>query len=107
MKNLKPKANVFTDEFDNYMQQDAHEFLNFLINHINEVILSERPQANNNSKSKLGSAQDTGGGDSNSSSSGFEEPTWVHEIFQGILTSETKCLNCETVSRTSHEKNIL
>lgn len=86
------------DEFDNYMQQDAHEFLNFLINHINEVILSERPQANNNSKSKLGSAQDTGGGDSNSSSSGFEEPTWVHEIFQGILTSETKCLNCETVS---------
>lgn len=27
-----------------------------------------------------------------------EEPTWVHEIFQGILTSETRCLNCETVS---------
>lgn len=26
------------------------------------------------------------------------EPTWVHEIFQGILTSETRCLNCETVS---------
>ena len=25
------------------------------------------------------------------------EPTWVHEIFQGILTSETRCLNCETV----------
>ncbi|KAH9643842.1 hypothetical protein HF086_018235 [Spodoptera exigua] len=26
------------------------------------------------------------------------EPTWVHEIFQGTLTSETRCLNCETVS---------
>ncbi|RZC10216.1 ubiquitin carboxyl-terminal hydrolase 46, partial [Asbolus verrucosus] len=26
------------------------------------------------------------------------EPTWVHEIFQGILTSETRCLNCENVS---------
>jgi ubiquitin carboxyl-terminal hydrolase 12/46 len=26
------------------------------------------------------------------------EPTWVHEIFQGIMTSETRCLNCETVS---------
>lgn len=31
----------FPEEFDNYMQQDAHEFLNFLINHINEIILGE------------------------------------------------------------------
>ncbi|KAE8745579.1 hypothetical protein FOCC_FOCC007690 [Frankliniella occidentalis] len=75
-------------EFDNYMQQDAHEFLNFLINHINEIILAERPQ-NANSRHKSGS------GDSVSSQS---EPTWVHEIFQGILTSETRCLNCEAVS---------
>ncbi|PSN37653.1 Ubiquitin carboxyl-terminal hydrolase 46 [Blattella germanica] len=29
------------EEFDNYMQQDAHEFLNFLINHINEIILED------------------------------------------------------------------
>jgi ubiquitin C-terminal hydrolase len=28
------------------MQQDAHEFLNFLINHINETIIAERNQAN-------------------------------------------------------------
>uniref|UniRef100_A0A3Q3W8M2 ubiquitinyl hydrolase 1 n=1 Tax=Mola mola TaxID=94237 RepID=A0A3Q3W8M2_MOLML len=26
------------------------------------------------------------------------EPTWVHDIFQGTLTNETRCLNCETVS---------
>jgi uncharacterized UBP type Zn finger protein len=32
---------LFPEEFDNYMQQDAHEFLNFLINHINEIILGE------------------------------------------------------------------
>ena len=25
------------------------------------------------------------------------EPTWVHDIFQGTLTNETRCLNCETV----------
>lgn len=24
--------------------------------------------------------------------------TWIHELFQGILVNETKCLNCETVS---------
>ena len=29
----------FSVDFDNYMQQDAHEFLNFLINHINEIIV--------------------------------------------------------------------
>jgi hypothetical protein len=27
-----------------------------------------------------------------------EESTWIHELFQGILVNETKCLNCETVS---------
>jgi ubiquitin carboxyl-terminal hydrolase 12/46 len=26
------------------------------------------------------------------------DPSWIHEIFQGTLTNETKCLNCETVS---------
>jgi len=26
------------------------------------------------------------------------EPTWIHEIFQGTFTSETRCLNCETVT---------
>ncbi|XP_049837823.1 ubiquitin carboxyl-terminal hydrolase 46 isoform X1 [Schistocerca gregaria] len=77
----------FTEEFDNYMQQDAHEFLNFLINHINEIIL-ERHQSSNKPK--------TGGNGETPSSQ--QEPTWVHEIFQGILTSETRCLNCETVS---------
>ncbi|XP_046486476.1 ubiquitin carboxyl-terminal hydrolase 46 isoform X1 [Neodiprion pinetum] len=75
------------EEFDNYMQQDAHEFLNFLINHINEIILAER----NQSRPAGGKG---GAGDAGSP----PEPTWVHEIFQGILTSETRCLNCETVS---------
>ncbi|XP_037946609.1 ubiquitin carboxyl-terminal hydrolase 46 [Teleopsis dalmanni] len=119
------------EEFDNYMQQDAHEFLNFLINHINEIILAER---NNNktivsangttSKSSSTSSTSTSTSTSNSTSNGTctnssgslngvgeqattpiqltnaanTEPTWVHEIFQGTLTSETRCLNCETVS---------
>ncbi|OWR46050.1 ubiquitin carboxyl-terminal hydrolase 46 [Danaus plexippus] len=83
------------EEFDNYMQQDAHEFLNFLINHINEIILAER----NQSTLKL---QKTDGVKENVTCNGSipqnTEPTWVHEIFQGTLTSETRCLNCETVS---------
>jgi len=23
--------------------------------------------------------------------------TWIHELFEGILTNEIKCLNCENV----------
>ncbi|XP_055312687.1 ubiquitin carboxyl-terminal hydrolase 46 [Sitodiplosis mosellana] len=119
------------EEFDNYMQQDAHEFLNFLINHINEIILAERGQKNANASSSSSSSSSshfasvranfsgggatasgsgTGGGAAGSTSNGTssecngsangqpQEPTWVHEIFQGTLTSETRCLNCETVS---------
>lgn len=25
------------------------------------------------------------------------EPTWIHDIFEGTLTNETRCLCCETV----------
>lgn len=97
------------EEFDNYMQQDAHEFLNFLINHINEIILAERNQAKGGgvggtNTSKNGHAGGSlnhmlnGGGTGDNGTQQPPEPTWVHEIFQGILTSETRCLNCETVS---------
>ncbi|KAL4707470.1 hypothetical protein ACJJTC_000114 [Scirpophaga incertulas] len=81
------------EEFDNYMQQDAHEFLNFLINHINEIILAERNQ------STLKVQKNTSGENvtCNGTLPQNTEPTWVHEIFQGTLTSETRCLNCETV----------
>lgn len=105
------------EEFDNYMQQDAHEFLNFLINHINEIILAERGQKNatattnatagpsnsthfSNARANLsGTSYPVNNNDGNNANgSQPQEPTWVHEIFQGILTSETRCLNCETVS---------
>jgi uncharacterized UBP type Zn finger protein len=36
--NKKNLSQLFAVEFDNFMQQDAHEFLNFLINHISEII---------------------------------------------------------------------
>lgn len=25
------------------------------------------------------------------------QSTWIHDIFQGVLTNETQCLSCETV----------
>lgn len=97
------------EEFDNYMQQDAHEFLNFLINHISEIILGEDVrwwknhcliiQISAERSSQLGKGKNQVPVDALISQ---PEPTWVHEIFQGIMTSETRCLNCETVS---YERN--
>uniref|UniRef100_A0A6G1SLI8 ubiquitinyl hydrolase 1 n=1 Tax=Aceria tosichella TaxID=561515 RepID=A0A6G1SLI8_9ACAR len=58
--------------FDNYMQQDAHEFLNYLLNTIADLLRSD--------------------------TSDKQAITWVQEIFQGTLTNETRCLNCESIS---------
>ncbi|KAL4231014.1 Ubiquitin carboxyl-terminal hydrolase 46 [Mactra antiquata] len=70
--------------FDNFMQQDAHEFLNYLLNRVAELLQAEK-QGNK-----------TKNGDNNSQTK--PEPTWVEELFQGTFTNETRCLNCETVS---------
>jgi len=82
-------------EFDNYMQQDAHEFLIFLINHINEIIVGE--QGGGNGPGNINKNRPMGETDPDSA------PTWINEIFQGILTSETRCLNCETVTSKDEE----
>ena len=116
-------------EFDNYMQQDAHEFLNFLINHINESLVAEQNQANTKGNAKNNPANGNTAVDANASLTSTSGQrgnasvmlgvnsstlnisscgsttdgqnktyTWINEIFQGILTSETRCLNCETVT---------
>jgi ubiquitin carboxyl-terminal hydrolase 12/46 len=77
------------------MQQDAHEFLNFLINHINEIILAERNQGKAKATSTISGVTIS---DNSSSTTTDQQPTWVHEIFQGVLTSETRCLCCEAIS---------
>lgn len=76
--------------FDNYMQQDAHEFLNYLLNTIADILQEERKQEKQNGRLPNGNIDN----EKNSP----PDPTWVHEIFQGTLTNETRCLTCETVS---------
>ncbi|RXM96187.1 Ubiquitin carboxyl-terminal hydrolase 46 [Acipenser ruthenus] len=74
------------------MQQDAHEFLNYLLNTVADILQEETTQEKQNGKLKNGSTT------SDAEESNKIEPTWVHDIFQGTLTNETRCLNCETVS---------
>ena len=81
-----------TELFDNYMQQDAHEFLNYLLNTIADLLQEERKQEKTNGRLANGSLDSQ-----NNNSNATPAPTWVHEIFQGTLTNETRCLTCETV----------
>ncbi|CAG8496049.1 5441_t:CDS:10 [Ambispora gerdemannii] len=96
--------------FSSTMHQDAHEFLNYLLNSIAETVLAqqkkmeeaERQQAEMNEKSKSSveeaEASSTGGSVQTLSSSSNSATTWVHQLFEGITTNETKCLTCETVT---------
>ena len=76
--NQLKKDNEF---FRSTLHQDAHEFLNYLINMIAETV---EKQEKGKSKKRLGSKEN-------------DAKTWVHQLFEGILTSETRCLTCETV----------
>ncbi|KAM6894804.1 ubiquitin carboxyl-terminal hydrolase 12 [Lycodopsis pacificus] len=97
--------------FDNYMQQDAHEFLNYLLNTIADLLQEEKSQERqqNGKLVQNGGGGGTGGGSEGGGGGGGggggegeggkeTQQTWVHEIFQGTLTNETRCLNCEAVS---------
>lgn len=75
--------------FRSFLHQDAHEFLNFLLNEICEV-LERRQTADARSKGIMNLKP---------------AKTWVHDVFQGTLTNQTKCLCCETV--TSREESFL
>ncbi|CAO2039345.1 unnamed protein product [Urochloa humidicola] len=82
--------------FRGYMHQDAHEFLNFLLNEIVDILEKESSSAKvspeTTSSEKVSNGADVDGVK--------KEPlvTWVHKNFQGTLTNETRCLMCETVT---------
>jgi ubiquitin carboxyl-terminal hydrolase 12/46 len=150
------------DAFDNLFQQDAHEFLNYLLNTCADILkeemkelkelkrleeqnnesnivrlntkankalnklsngaLSNHHHKNNQDSNKNNSTngsnkslnsinskndniKSNNNNNNNNKNEKEEELTWIHELFQGILVNETKCLNCETSS--SKEENFL
>lgn len=82
-KKFITKLRKENEHFDNYMQQDAHECLNYLLNTVADILTAEKKGAQELDNNVVHTKPD---------------PTWVHEIFQGTLTNETRCLNCESVS---------
>lgn len=91
--------------FRTSMHQDAHEFLNFLLNEVIDCI----DRQNRIMGTVKGEAESNGtvNGVSHGPLSVANTPTsnarWVHDLFEGLLTSETKCLTCETVSRRDEQ----
>lgn len=79
------------DLFDTSMHHDAHEFLNFTLNQVGEDLEALHAPARGAGSVGSDSAPATRGDDDT-------QRTYVHDLFQGVLTNETKCLTCENVS---------
>ncbi|KAM0788465.1 hypothetical protein ACM66B_001598 [Microbotryomycetes sp. NB124-2] len=92
--NQLKKDNEF---FRSTLHQDAHEFLNFLVNTIAESLEKEQATSSKTTAS-VSSELPNGFGPSTAK-------TWVHRLFEGVLTNETRCLTCETV--TSRDEAFL
>ncbi|ORX34877.1 cysteine proteinase [Piromyces finnis] len=101
--------------FRGTQHQDAQEFLNFLLNSISESLSNYQnkllkrwdqhiEEENNKKKAKEAKKKDLAHAQPKSLLNVEEIPkqniysTWIHELFEGILTNEIKCLNCENVS---------
>ena len=91
--------------FRTAMHQDAHEFLNLLLNEVVsnvEVHSKKLEEGKEKDKAMNGSAEKTGFEQALASAmpkATSSNTGWVHELFEGTLTSETKCLTCENVSQ--------
>lgn len=95
------------ETFRTSMHQDAHEFYGLVLNSVitNVETKSQELKANTPAYSETPDrsteCQPSSAVNISSLGDGIRTPgtSWVHEIFEGVLTSETKCLTCETVSQ--------
>jgi len=87
------------------MHQDAHEFLNLLLNEVVENV----EHFSKSRVTEVGDSEQSGNGltvtsgavvpDQSSTVMSPMNSGWVHELFEGTLTSETRCLTCENTSQ--------
>ncbi|KAK4485935.1 hypothetical protein RD792_008586 [Penstemon davidsonii] len=86
--------------FRSFMHQDAHEFLNYLLNELVDI-LEKETRADKSDQETPPLSEKIANGSTKIYSNGPQKVpliTWVHKNFQGILTNETRCLRCETVT---------
>ncbi|GAA5808913.1 hypothetical protein MFLAVUS_002312 [Mucor flavus] len=98
--NFINKVKKENELFRSSMHQDAHEFLNYTLNTIADDVQKYQQ--------RIAEEQDSIDSDSNTtetSTSSKPKTTWVHQLFEGVFSNETKCLSCETV--TSRDESFM
>ncbi|KAL2155095.1 hypothetical protein VTH82DRAFT_3771 [Thermothelomyces myriococcoides] len=93
--------------FRNSMHQDAHEFYGIVLNDVIANVeahakkMQERAGSQNKEDSSHQAVDATALTTTSNAGSGTRSSGagWVHDIFEGVLTSETRCLTCETASQ--------
>ncbi|KAF2001132.1 cysteine proteinase [Amniculicola lignicola CBS 123094] len=82
------------------MHQDAHEFLNLLLNEVVENVEQfSKHRITENGHAEPNGLATTSGAVVPQHSLQSNSTGWVHELFEGTLTSETRCLTCENTSQ--------
>ncbi|CAD5217825.1 unnamed protein product [Bursaphelenchus okinawaensis] len=91
-KRFVTKLKKDNELFDNFMQQDAHEFLNYLLNAISEALTSseEKKREQQNGNIKVNGVKKSLSSFGNDRSGSRSELTWIQEIFQDHLNRYTK-----------------
>ncbi|OAD70134.1 hypothetical protein PHYBLDRAFT_115595, partial [Phycomyces blakesleeanus NRRL 1555(-)] len=112
--NFINKVKKENELFRSSMHQDAHEFLNYILNTIaDDVQKYQRNVAKDAGREKEEKdRQENRRGNilihslaENSDHSSNTQSTWVHQLFEGVFSNETKCLMCETV--TSRDESFM
>lgn len=91
--------------FRNSMHQDAHEFYGLVLNAVianveaNAKRIRDAEMEQLKREASLEQSVEKAVEASNTLLSKVPATGWVHDIFEGVLTSETKCLTCETASQ--------
>jgi ubiquitin carboxyl-terminal hydrolase 12/46 len=83
-KSFISKLRQENDLFSSYMHQDAHEFLNFMLNDVVECLRREMLDLLRRKREVPPNDQPR---------------TFIHDLFEGELSNEVRCLCCETVTR--------
>ena len=97
--------------FRTAMHQDAHEFLNWVLNQAVESVDANTKKVEAKKRAREAGAEPNGNiFKTDPSSRTFPSPFWppktepspqhwIHDLFEGTLTSETRCLTCENISQ--------
>lgn len=85
--------------FQGNTHQDAHEFLKVLLDEVVDQVEKYSKAVANDPEKQQGLGLSIPQGDQPSEEKAKAVSSWVHELFEGTLTSETRCLTCENVSQ--------